>query len=66
MIGGPLQDGEEIMVVIAGDRAARQQPHLFHGGKFTERRHQPILRRAPIYLGIAPQELSAEFALLVR
>src|SRR5260221_4356606 len=65
MIGDPLQDGEEIMVVIAGDRAARQQPYLFHRSKFAECRRQPFLCRDAVDLGPAPQKLPAELALLV-
>ncbi len=65
MVGHPLEHGDEVMVVIAGYRAARQEPDLRHRGELRQAVRQPIRGCTAIDLGAAEEELPAELALLV-
>ena len=65
MVGDALQRRQEIMVVVAEDRGARQTPHLVHGVQSGGGLGGPVHGRGAVDLVMAGQQGAAELVLLV-
>jgi len=65
VIGDLLQYGEIVVVVVAGDRAAREQTHVIHSGELGDGRRHPLVRGPLVDDLPAPEKGAAELALLV-
>ena len=65
MVGDALQRRQEIVVVVAEDRGARQTPHLVHGVQLGGGLGGPVHGRGAVDLVIAGQQGAAQLVLLV-
>jgi hypothetical protein len=65
MVGHPLQRGQQIVVVVGGDRGAREQRHLVHRLQPLDRLGDPVGCRNPGDLGRVAEQAAAELRPLV-
>ena len=65
MVRQPLDDGEEVVVVIGGDSPPRHEAHLGHALELCDRRGHPIGGRRAADLLTRAEEGAAELVLLV-